>query len=78
MRNSLADEKISAIAERRISEMRTFRMISHRFLGVQAAQEFVKEAILFVSISCVAAWSVSVMVHQLITMMIRAPASGWW
>lgn len=78
MPNSLGDKKGSAMAERGLSEMRTFRMISRQFFGVQAAQEYVKEAILFVSISCVAAWSVSVMIHQLITMTIKAPVGGWW
>ena len=73
-----AVEPASTLAQRGISEMRTFRTISRQFFGAQARQEYVKEAIFFVSISCVAAWSVTVMIQQLISMMIGVPLGGLW
>jgi hypothetical protein len=73
-----AVEHISTIGERGISEMRTFRTISGQFFGAQARREYVKEAIFFGWISCVAAWPGSVLIHQLITTMISAPAGGLW
>lgn len=60
----------SVTAEKRLSESRTFRQISTKFFGTEAGLDYVTEAMFFASISCVAAWPVTVMVGQLMTMMI--------
>ena len=65
-----AIDRSSAIAEKANAELRTFRKISGKFFGAEANREFVAEALFFALISCVAAWPVSVMIRQLITMMI--------
>ena len=60
----------SATAEKAIAELRTFRTISGKFFGAEANREYVAEAFFFVLLTCVAAWPISVMIRQLITMMI--------
>jgi hypothetical protein len=60
----------SVTAEKRLSESRTFRQVSREFFGTEADREYFVEAVFFASISCVAAWPVTVMVGQLMTMMI--------
>jgi hypothetical protein len=60
----------SSIAERAISERRTFRKVSTQFFGAEATREYVTEAIFFFGISCVAAWPLSVVIHQLTRWMI--------
>jgi hypothetical protein len=60
----------SATAEKAADEVRTFRRISRTFFGAEANREYIAEALFFALISCVAAWPVSVMIRQLITMMI--------
>ena len=60
----------SVTAERRLSESRTFRHVSSQFFGTEADREYFAEAIFFASIACVAAWPVTEMVRQLMTMMI--------
>ena len=60
----------SITAEKRFSESRTFRQVSTEFFGTEADREYFAEAVFFASISCVAAWPVTVMVHQMMTMMI--------
>ncbi len=63
-------DRSSAIAEKLTAELRTFRTISRKFFGGEANRDYVAEALFFISISCVAAWPVTVMIRQLITMMI--------
>jgi len=60
----------SVTREKRLSESRTFRRVSSEFFGTEAGLDYFTEAIFFASISCVAAWPVTVMVSQLMTMMI--------
>jgi len=60
----------SAIAEKGIAELRTFRKISREYFGAEAAGEYLKEAIFFAWIACVAAWPVTVMMGELMRMMI--------
>ena len=60
----------SATAEKAIAELRTFRKVSRNFFGAEANREYVAEAFFFVLLTCVAAWPISVMIRQLITMMI--------
>jgi hypothetical protein len=63
-------DRSSVIAEKAISERRTFRKVSSEFFGAEASREYVTEAIFFAWISCVAAWPISVMLHQLLRWMI--------
>ena len=65
-----AIDRSSAIAEQANAELRTFRKISRKFFGAEANREYVAEALFFIGLSLVAAWPVSVMIRQLITMMI--------
>jgi hypothetical protein len=65
-----AVDRSSVIAEKAISERRTFRKVSNEFFGAEASREYVTEAIFFASISCAAAWPISVMLHQLLRWMI--------
>lgn len=60
----------SVSAEKANAELRTFRKISRKFFGAEANREYIAEALFFALISCVAAWPVTVMIRQLITMMI--------
>jgi len=55
----------SVISEKEISELRTFRKVSSDFLGAEAGRDYIAEAILFVCISCVAAWPIALAIHQL-------------
>jgi hypothetical protein len=70
--HSTADaiDRSSAIAVKATAELHTFRRISRKFFSGEANREYVAEALFFALISCVAAWPVSVMIRQLITMMI--------
>ena len=65
-----AVDRSSAIAKKAISELRTFRKVSSDFFAAEASREYVTEAIFFASISCVAAWPISVMLYQLLRWMI--------
>jgi hypothetical protein len=60
----------SALAKKAITELRTFRKISSEFFAAEAGREYVGEAILFASILGVAAWPISVLLHQLLRWMI--------
>ena len=55
----------SSVAEKALSERRTFRKVSKDFFGAEATREYVTEAIFFLLISCIAAWPVTVAIHQL-------------
>lgn len=57
--------RTSAISEKGVSELRTFRKVSKEFFGVEAGRDYIAEAILFVCISCVAAWPIAIAIHQL-------------
>jgi len=65
-----APDHSSAVAEKGIAELRTFRKVSRDYFGTEAAGEYLKEAIFFAWISCVAAWPVTVMMGELMRMMI--------
>jgi hypothetical protein len=65
-----AVDRSSLIAEKAISERRTFRKVSNEFFAAEANREYVTEAIFFASMSCAAAWPISVMLHQLLRWMI--------
>lgn len=58
----------NAIAEQTHAgrELRTFRQVSREFFGAEASIAYVTEAFFFVSISAVAAWPMTVMMHQLL------------
>jgi hypothetical protein len=60
----------SAISEKGVSELRTFRKISNEFLGAEAGRDYIAEVILFVCISCLAAWPIVIAIHQLTRWMI--------
>jgi hypothetical protein len=62
----------SAIVEKTVvlRELRTFRKVSSQFARVEAGREYMAEAILFVAISFVAAWPITVALHQLMRWMI--------
>ncbi|MDQ2825211.1 MAG: hypothetical protein M3R29_07170 [Verrucomicrobiota bacterium] len=51
-------------------QVSAFRKVSNDYFRAEASGEYVAEAILFASISCVAAWPVTVMMHELMRMMI--------
>lgn len=71
-------ESSTAVAEAELSQLRTFRTISREFFGIEADREYLREALLFVSISFVAAWPLAVMLHQLTRWMISPPPGGIW
>ena len=60
----------SAIAEKQMTESRTFRVISRDFFGAEATHDYVIEAMFFAGISGAAAWPIAVMLNQLMGMMI--------
>jgi len=60
----------SAIAEKGIAELRTFRKISREYFGAEAGGEYLKEGIFFAWIACVAAWPITVMMYELTRMKI--------
>ena len=60
----------AAIAEKGRAELQTFRNVSREFFGAETRRDYVTEAFLFVSITCVAAWPMSVVIHQLTRWMI--------
>jgi hypothetical protein len=60
----------SAISAKEVSELRTFRKISNEFLGAEAGRDYIAEVILFVCLSCVAAWPIAIAIHQLTHWMI--------
>jgi hypothetical protein len=62
--------RASAISEKGVSELRTFRKVSNEFFGAEAGRDYIAEAILFVCISCVAAWPIAIAIHQLTRWMI--------
>lgn len=55
----------SAIAEKGITELRTFRKISCDFFRTEMSRDYVIEAVFFAWISCVAAWPMAIVIHQL-------------
>ncbi|MDB6147267.1 MAG: hypothetical protein JWO45_931 [Spartobacteria bacterium] len=73
-----AIETSAAVAEVQSSEVRTFRHISRDFFNGEAHREYIKEAFLFLGISGVAAWPLSVVVHQLTQWVISPPPGGIW
>jgi hypothetical protein len=60
----------TAVAQQGKSELRTFRNVSRDFFGGEMTRDYVTEALLFVSMSCAAAWPMGVMIHQLTRWMI--------
>jgi hypothetical protein len=60
----------SAVAKQGMAELRTFRNVSRDFFDVEMTRDYVTEALLFVSMSCAAAWPLGVMIHQLTRWMI--------
>jgi hypothetical protein len=60
----------TATSEKGVSELHTFRKVSSDFFGAEAGRDYVAEAIFFACIAVIAAWPVTVMLGQLITMMI--------
>src|SRR6266480_7466301 len=65
-----AIEHSSAIAEKGVSELHTFRRLSREFFGAETSREYLIEMIFFVWITCVAAWPIGVAIHQLTRWMI--------
>jgi hypothetical protein len=55
----------SANPEKGIVELRTFRRISREYFRGEATGEYLKEAIFFAWIACVAAWPITVMMYAL-------------
>jgi hypothetical protein len=53
-----------------MAELRTFRKVSRDFLGAEMTRDYVAEALFFVSMTCVAAWPVGIVIHQLTRWMI--------
>ena len=53
-----------------VRELRTFRQVSREFFGAEASIVFATEAFFFISILGVAAWPLTVMMHQLLRWMI--------
>jgi hypothetical protein len=53
-----------------LREVRSFREISNEFLGAETTVNYVAEAIFFIGITCVAAWPVGTVIHQLTRWMI--------
>jgi hypothetical protein len=51
-------------------QLRSFWKISAGYSGAEATLDFAAEAILFASISAVAAWPITVLLHQLLRWMI--------
>jgi hypothetical protein len=64
---------VSAKSEARRAELKTFRVLSRNFFGVEAGREALKESLVFAGIMVVAAWPLSVVLNQLGTMMISPP-----
>jgi hypothetical protein len=73
-----AVELSPAIAQTQPVDLPPFRNLSRDVFGGKAHREYLNEAILFLSISCVAAWPLCVVIHQLGTMMISPPPGGIW
>lgn len=48
-----------------LREVRTFRNISNEFFGGEATIDYIAEATLFASITCIAAWPIGVAIYQL-------------
>lgn len=59
----------AATAEEKIVETRPFRALSREY-GSEATREYIIEAISFACISAVAAWPMTVLLHELLGMMI--------
>jgi hypothetical protein len=62
--------RASAISEKEVSELHTFRKVSSDFFGAEAGRDYLAEVILFACISCVAAWPIAITIHQLTHWMI--------
>ena len=60
----------SAIAEKGIAELRTFRKVSREYFRTEAGGDYLREALFFAWISCVAAWPITIMMRELMRMMI--------
>jgi hypothetical protein len=60
----------SAIAEKGIAELRTFRKVSREYFRTEAGSDFLREALFFIWISCVAAWPITMMMYEMMRMMI--------
>lgn len=68
--NAQALSRSSANVEKGMAQLHTFRKISREYFGAEAAGEHLKEGIFFASITCVAAWPITVMMYELTRMMI--------
>ncbi|MEY2527089.1 MAG: hypothetical protein QOE73_1860 [Verrucomicrobiota bacterium] len=55
----------TAVATQGMAELRTFRKVSRDFFRAEATRDYVTEALLFVLMSCAAAWPMGVTIHQL-------------
>jgi hypothetical protein len=62
--------RASAISEKGVSELRTFRKISNEFFGTEMNRDSVAEFVFFALITVIAAWPITLMIHQLIGIMI--------
>jgi hypothetical protein len=60
----------SAIAQKGITELRTFRKISREFFAAEMSRDNVAEGVFFIWISFVAAWPMAIVIHQLTHWMI--------
>jgi hypothetical protein len=63
-----AIESPATVVERKICkpQLRGFWKISAGYFGTEVSLDFATEAILFASISAVAAWPIAVLMHQLL------------
>jgi len=64
----------SAVAQKGLPELTTFRALTRQVFGAEAGREYVREAVLFVCMMVVAAWPLSITLDMLGTMMIAPPA----
>jgi hypothetical protein len=65
-----AIDHTSATTQKGMVELRTFRRVSREYFGAEATGEYLKEAIFFAAIACIAAWPVTVMMYELMRMTI--------
>ena len=65
-------ESSAAVAKRKIlkPQLRSFWKIRAGYFGAEASLDYAAEAILFASISAVAAWSIAVLLNQVLRWMI--------
>jgi len=75
-----AVESPTAVAPKEVqpAQLRPFWRLSGEYFALEATRDYVAEAIFFAWIAAVAAWPVTVMAHQLMTMMISPHLTGKW